>query len=182
MPPPADSGGIAIDACCVLNLAGAGVNAVDVADALGLALVVVEQVVSEALWVEDLVDGEPVRTPVDLDAPAFAALTRVSLADDELALYVTLARDVDDGEAATLAVARMRGLAVMTDDRKARRVAQEQGLAVLGTAEVLRRASEHLSASREDVGEMLDRVQRRSRFRPRRGDPEAEWWHGTVGR
>lgn len=60
-------------------------------------------------------DGEPVRTPVDLDAPAFAALTRVSLADDELALYVTLARDVDDGEAATLAVARMRGL---TDDRK----------------------------------------------------------------
>lgn len=182
MPPPADLGGVAIDACCLLNLAGAGVDAVDVTDALGLALVVVEQVVDEALWIEDVVDGEPVRTAVNLDGAAFTAVGRVTLSADELALYVRLARELDDGEAATLAVARVRGLAVMTDDRKARRVAQEQGLAVLGTAQVLRRLSEHLGTSGQGVAEMLERVQRRSRFRPRRDDPEAEWWQGSLGR
>lgn len=182
MPPPAELSRVAIDACCLLNLAGAGVDAVDVADALGLALVVVEQVVDEALWIEDVVDGEPVRTPVNVGGAAFAALGRVTLSADELALYVWLARELDDGEAATLAVARLRGLAVMTDDRKARRVAQEQGLAVLGTAQVLRQVSDHLSTPRQDVAEMLARVQRRSRFRPRRGDPEADWWQGLVGR
>lgn len=182
MPQPAELGGVAIDACCLLNLAGAGVDAVDVADALGLALVVVEQVVDETLWIEGVVDGESVRLPVDLGGAAFAALDRVTLGAGELALYVRLARELDDGEAATLAVAAMRGLAVMTDDRKARRVAQEQGLAVLGTAEVLRRVSDHLGTSRQDLAEMLEREQHRSRFRPRGGDPEADWWRGSVGR
>ena len=64
----------------------------------------------------------------------------------------------------------------------ARRVAQEQGLPVLGTAQVLRQVSDRLGTSRQDVAEMLERVQRRSRFRPRRGDPEAQWWQGLVGR
>jgi hypothetical protein len=41
---------------------------------------------------------------------------------------VRLATIVDDGEAATLAVAEARGLQLATDDRKARRVCAELGL------------------------------------------------------
>ncbi len=174
--PPADRGGLLLDACGLLNLAGAGVDTAAVQDALGRALLVVEQVVEEALWVHDVVDGETVRLPVDLGSHAFAALARTSVSEDEVALYVALARDLDDGEAATLAVARTRKWAVMTDDRKARRIAGDLGLEVVGTAEVLRVVSGHLRSSPRDVRKLLLRVERRSRFRPRHDDPAAEWW------
>lgn len=176
MPPPAEPGGIALDACCVLNLAGAGVDAGDVADALGRVLLVVEQVVAEVLWIEDLDDGKTVRLPVDFGSPGFAALARASLFGSEVDVYVTLARELDDGEAATLAVAQARRLAVLTDDRKARHVAQALSLETLGTAEILRQVSAHLRLTPEHQASMLQRVERRSRFRPRASDAGAAWW------
>lgn len=182
MPSSDDRAGLALDACGLLNLAASGLSLSDIAEAFAQPLFAVEQVAAEALWVEDLADGDLVRVPIDLAGPAFAALTHVSLTEAEAALYVSLARDLDDGEAATIAMAQSRTLVVVTDDRKARRVALEQGVELAGTAQVLRRVLEHRGASPEDAAEVLRRVQRRAHFVPRRDDTEADWWrHVTVG-
>lgn len=176
MSSPADLRGLVLDACAVLNVAGAGLSTVEIAGALNRSLLVVEQVVAEALWTEELVDGETVRTAVDLASPIFAGLARTSLTEDELSLYVQLASQLDDGEAATIAVAHRRGLLVLTDDRKARRVAAERGVGLLGTPQLLRRVVERSDRSPQEVAELLLRVEHRARYSPRRDDPEREWW------
>lgn len=180
MSPPAERVGLALDACGLLNLAGAGLAFQEVSTALGVRLVAVEQVVAEALWIEDIVDGELVHVSVDLSQPHYAGLEVAAVRDDQLPLFVALAEEVEDGEAATLAVARTRGLTVLTDDRKARRVASRVGVSVLGTAELLRRVLEARREPDADIGELLRRVERRARFTPRRDDPEREWWSRRV--
>lgn len=181
MPPPADPAGLALDACGLLNLAGAGVALADVQAAVRLPLVAVEHVVAEALWVEDVVDDEPVQVPVDLGDPAYAGLVVLALDEGEVELFVRLAAEVDDGEAATLAAAQHRGLAVLTDDRKAGRVAGRLGVPVLSTAAVLRLLTVHTGRTDVETGALLRLVERRARFRPRRTDPDHDWWaHHTA--
>jgi predicted nucleic acid-binding protein len=181
MPPPAEPTSLAVDACVLLNLAGAGIDLADIARALDLGLVVIEQVAAEVLWIEDVVDGEPVRVPVDLtDQVGRAGVEWASLENQALEAFVALAAELDDGEAATLAAAQSRRIGVLTDDRKARRVARRMGVAVVGTAELLRQFAERQAMTDVEVGELLRRVERRARFTPRRDDPERAWWSRHV--
>lgn len=180
MSSPAEPAGLGLDACGLLNLAGAGLTVTEVRSAVGLSLLVVEQVAREALWIEDIVDGELVQLPVDLNDPAFAGLEEIRLSDVELELFVALAQDVDDGEAATLAAAAARNLVVLTDDRKARRVARRLGVPLVGTAELIRAVADTQDMAADQAGAMLRRVKRRARFTPRRDDPEHGWWSAQV--
>ena len=169
---------LVLDACAVLNLAAAftlpraGVE-------LGCDLVVVRQAADEALFIDDLVDGTPTTVPVDV-----SPLRVVNLAAEELGRYVTLTADLDDGEAATLAAAQQRGWPVMTDDRKALRVATEMSPAVVTvtTPSVLRRWSASQPRGDEDVAAVLRRVERMATYTPRRTGDDGAWWHSTLGR
>jgi hypothetical protein len=77
----------------------------------------------------DAADGEVVIIPVDLSRHVQAsAFEIIDMTAGEIPLYVELAGLVDDGEASTIAVAIKRGLALATDDRKARRVCAERNL------------------------------------------------------
>lgn len=180
MPPPADPAGLALDACGVLNLAGAGLELQAVASVLGLQFVLVEQVVAEALWIEDVVEGELIRSPVEVIASVGPRVQIGTLTEAELEAFVALATEVDDGEAATLALARGRSLTVLTDDRKARSVAARLDVPVLGTAELLRQWTERQRLLPAEIGALLDRVERRARFSPRRDDPQRAWWSSHV--
>lgn len=51
-----------------------------------------------------------------------------------------LATQVDPGEAEAIALAAERGVAVLLDDKKARRVAKQMGIKVIGTVGLLLRA------------------------------------------
>lgn len=182
MPPPAEPTGIALDACGLLNLVGAELAATELAQALKLRFVVVEQVLAEAHWIQDVVDGELVRVPVDVSASIGSSLEVAALTDDELGVFVALAADVDDGEAATLAVARACGLVVLTDDRKAQAMALRLGVPLLGTAELLRQCTDQQRMSVGAIGALLRRVEGRARFFPRRDDPLHAWWAEHVNK
>jgi predicted nucleic acid-binding protein len=70
-------------------------------------------------------DGAPQMVPLDVNA-----LTQLGLwlparpeTEQEIEDYVNFAIEVDDGEAQALAIAKHRGFVLLTDDRKAVKVA-----------------------------------------------------------
>jgi predicted nucleic acid-binding protein len=111
---------VLLDACCLLNLCAAGCCKA-VAQALCCTFVIAGAVSSETLYirrevtVEDPVGREPVdlRPLVDSGTLVIAPLDEV-----ELVTFGAFAQEVDDGEAATLALAICRTLPLATDDKE----------------------------------------------------------------
>jgi len=99
--------------------------------------------------------------------------------DAEAATYVELLSRLDDGEAATLAVAIHRGFGVATDDRVARSLfaARAAHLSLFSALELLRQWCQLRQLSAEEIGMLLKKVRERGRFLPPRGDPFNSWWH-----
>jgi predicted nucleic acid-binding protein len=90
--------------------------------------------------------------------------------------YVTFSASIDDGEAMSLAIARVRGYSLVTDDRKARQFAMNLGVEVYGTTDILRHwAEENPNA---EIGHLLRAIERRARYRPPDDDPNFNWWIG----
>lgn len=89
-------------------------------------------------------------------------------------LFLVYASQVDDGEAMSLAIAKARGLTLITDDRKAQRLATSDGISLLTSPQILHAwaAGQHPSI----ISDVLKVVERRARYRPSEGDPLNAWW------
>jgi predicted nucleic acid-binding protein len=123
--------------------------------------------------------------PISLD-PLIAngALQLTGIEDrGEAALYVELAADLDDGEAMTLAIAHIRGYHAATDDKKARRVADERLRIprLLRTSDLLRAWADSATPNRQDLRTMLTRIRDIARFDPPNDDPLRTWWKDCIG-
>jgi predicted nucleic acid-binding protein len=171
----ADPRPVVLDACACINLAAA-VPLGDVSGLIARPVVVVAQAAAEALFLHDVVDDEHVRQEIDL-----TGLDEVVLTPDELAVYVSLARRLDDGEAATLAIAHYRGWSIATDDRAARRAAQQLSppADVLRSSVLLRACAASLGLDATAIGHMLRSVETRASFVPPQDDPNYGWWHAS---
>ena len=64
-------------------------------------------------------------------------LDRVAIAHDERMQFETFHEHLGEGEASCLAVAKMRGYKLATDDRDARRLARQLGISLTGTIGIL---------------------------------------------
>ncbi|MBC8231357.1 hypothetical protein H8E77_17535 [bacterium] len=84
-----------------------------------------------------------------------------NIRDAEISLYQKLLITLGKGEASGIATAKVRNWGFLTDDRKARRIAQEQGIKLSGTLGILRSAviRQVLTAAEADnlLGEMIKR-------------------------
>ncbi len=169
---------ILLDACVAVNLAAAG-NLEDIAGTLQLTFVIVAQAAAEVGYLRDIVDGEPVLSPIELTTPVTSrALDIVELEPSELTLYLELAALVDDGEAATIAVAIKRGIDVATDDRRARRLCQERHLGEPVRTVALLHAYAHAARlTDEQIRAVIVNVRDRASFQPARTDPDIKWWN-----
>lgn len=129
------------------------------------------QAAAESLYVYN--DENDVRAPVDM-----AGLEVVDLQPDQLDTFVDLARRLDDGEAATLALAFHSGITAVTDDKRAAREAAQLAPPVetIGTARVLRLLQAALGLSDVKLSFWLLQIERRARFRPTSRDSDNEWW------
>jgi predicted nucleic acid-binding protein len=172
---------ILLDACVVINLA-AVTSLEEIANALHATFLVVQQAATEVGHLRDILDGELVLTPIDLGQFSLGeAFEVLELSSSESALYLELAAIVDDGEAATIAVATQRGLEIATDDRKARRLCAEQHLAEpVRTLALLREYAEAARLSADQIGELITKVRDRASFQPPRVDPDLKWWNDHV--
>src|SRR5262245_31843056 len=116
-----------VDACCTINLYAAG-DLPNLLPALGLEWYVPAAVTREALFIRkpDPENADQlIPEPIDFQPALGAGVLRTCDVEGEAEtnLFVQLAASLDDGEAACLAIAKCRGWAVATDDRKARRTA-----------------------------------------------------------
>jgi predicted nucleic acid-binding protein len=170
-----------LDACVAINLAAAaGLD--QIADALQVTFVVVAQAASEAGYLRDTVEGTTVSTPINLDQFASSETLELrDLAPEELELYLELASIVDDGEAATIAVAVHHRIEIATDDRRARRLCAEKGVAEpVRTVALLHAYAETARLKNDEVRQMLIRVRDRASFLPARSDPDLKWWNDHI--
>jgi predicted nucleic acid-binding protein len=88
---------------------------------------------------------------------------------------------VDDGEAATIAVAAERGIPLATDDRKARRVCAELQLAEpMRTLGILHSYADAVRLQPAQLRNLLVKIRDRASFQPPRSDPDHKWWHEIV--
>jgi hypothetical protein len=173
-----------LDTCVVLNLLASGVDLGELARAWGAHFAMTSVAASEVLWLDPL-DHDGEREQVEVAAlAATGVLTLVTLDELETASFVGFAASVDDGEAATLAVALHRQLRVATDDRRARRLAAAQvpPIGLVRTTDLLRRWAEGPEAAGPKPAEALRSVEARASYLPSRDDPHLLWWAALRSR
>lgn len=171
---------VALDACVLINLVASEIGLGHLAKVIGVALHVTGVVASEAQYLLPMEEGGE-RELIDVEGLIRAGeLREIEMSSTEVASYVELAKDLDDGEASTAAVAVSRGWTVASDDRKARRFASTMGAELIGTSELLKRWADGLPSDPAEVGKTLARIQTRARFVPPHHDPLRTWWRGAT--
>ncbi len=164
--------------CCLVNACAAG----EVASWLGTRPEpwhVPRPALREALFLHGRdQDDNPVKTRIDLNPligdGALLLCDVASKAEDKL--YMRLSRSLDDAEAMALTLATIRGWTLATDDRVGRRLANRQGVELLGTPEILKRWADDVAAGRDEVKAALRRVQELACFVPDDQLPLGDWW------
>lgn len=173
---------LALDACCLINLVAAGKILRENPTKIGFSFFVPRVVAKESIYIlqpDDEQAGQLVRKEVDMNQ--YVDRKSVSYCDIEggyeAALYVRFAVQLDDGEAACLAIAKSRSWILATDDRVARRLATEQSVKVLGTPEIVRTWAESNSVSDSEISSVIGNLRRYAKYAPRVNVPDAEWWY-----
>lgn len=169
------------DACSLLNLV-ASRRFVDIAAGTPAKFVVVELAASEVSYVRRGGDGAGAneREPVDLRAferDGYLSIVRLD-APEEIATYVDFAMEMDDGEAASCAVAVHRHGTLVTDDRKARRivVGRFPATSLLTTSELIKAWADGNDPDDGVLARILLDIEERANFRPSHRDPLHSWW------
>lgn len=175
-----------VDACCTINLYAAG-NMLTLLPALGAEWHIPVLVTTETQYVRkpDPDDAARlVKEVIDLKPALDAGVLRTCdvASEAETALFVELAVVLDDGEAMCLAIAKSRGWTLATDDRKARRIAAERGVALLSTPELLKQWATLTALGEVEVARVLQNIQTYARFRPNSRLPDADWWLEAITR
>lgn len=123
--------------------------------------------------------------PIDL-IPAINAgvLVRCDCeTEQETELYIQLAARIgDDGESMGLAIAKCRGWSAMTDDKKARKIAAELGVAVVGTTEIMKQWFEIARPCAAELRAVLEAIERFANYTPARGAMNFDWWVASLGK
>jgi predicted nucleic acid-binding protein len=175
-----------LDACCAINLFATG-RVQELVTELPHRFALVDVVKAESLYVRRgglgddaqdlvLVDWSPL-----VDAGQVVVLTLEGEAEENA--FVELAANLDDGEAATCALAVSRGYAVATDDRRARSLlaARAPQLRVYSTLDIVRQWCDQRALGANEIAVLLQGLRERGRFLPPRHDPLRPWWDQFYG-
>ncbi|MDT8427948.1 MAG: hypothetical protein RQ757_04195 [Pseudomonadales bacterium] len=169
-----------IDCCSLINL-HTGWGGLSELSTIGWKWHLCEAVMREAEHTREFgEDGSTVVVPLDMgqlvDNAVMGLVAPVS--DEEMTDYLDFACEVDDGEAQALAIAKCRGYTLLTDDRKAMRLAArpDVNVATISTAEVLRVWASLDVAYVARLAEVIRRIEDLARFAPRKDSPDYAWW------
>ncbi len=171
-----------LDACCLINLLATN-RMEEILACLPFRFATSRFVATrEVLAIAHDTDEEPPLEREVIPAAVLENLESLTLLDlateQELAGFVRFASVLDEGEASVCALALAHGGGVATDDRKALTFMnrEEPQVLTVQTPELLY-AWAHLSgAPPSEVARVLRSIERKARFRPRRGVPRFEWW------
>ncbi len=176
-----------IDACCLIDLLASG-RLESTLQATGHAWRLPDAVKAEARFVRERDATRPgsfQNVPVDLSPHLSSGLLIPCQPDDEReqSLFVRYAaRFRSDGEAMCLAIAESRGWVVATDDRKAIKVAQAAGLAVVSCPRLVKSWVDATRPALATVVQVLTDIETLAQFRPGATMPESAWWNSRLKR
>ncbi len=173
---------ILLDASCLLNLYASG-KLREIAQTLPQPLAVAEYVMQqEALYIRR---RRSERDPeeheqVDIGPLVSGGLIQIMRinSEAEATTFIDLAREMDDGEAITCALALHRRWNVATDDRKARRVLVERvsQVPIVSTLAIVKQWAEHAGIAKDEIRAVLLNIWAGANYYPGDRDPLYGWW------
>ena len=172
-----------VDACCVLNLAAAGGGDLDAMLAqLGYRFHIPRIVLIEPRVLWKIVDDERIDLLVDIETSIDAGRIIPCELDspEELELFVRVAVELKDPDAACLTLALNRGWPLATDDGKILRVARDYGAATITTPALLKQWAESGKVGTEVVAQAARNVEDLANYRPKAGSVLHAWWSDLV--
>jgi predicted nucleic acid-binding protein len=171
-----------VDACCFINVY-ASRDLRGFLTASSWTWHIPQPALAESLYIRVTNDdGEEDRKRIDPQACLDEGLiTLVNVEDAEAALYVQLAGELDDGEAMALAIAKLRGWILATDDRKAQRFANHQGVEVITTPELIQDWAKSASMTPTKIKAVLGNIESGARYAPAENAPGYGWWMSFTG-
>ena len=177
---------LVLDTSCLLNLYATG-RMREISLAVPAQLEVAEYVLENEViytWQTDATGIREEAVPADLTPLIVEGLIRVVKLEspDDQATFLTLAALVDDGEAATAALALGRGCSVATDDRKARRVFGElmPEVRLVSTLELLKLWAAESQVSTVVLREAMSSMTRSASYVPNSRELLFEWWNSVM--
>lgn len=163
-----------LDTCCLINLLASGHGA-EILRSRGTKLFVPSAVSRELIYLEPLHAGpDQTRERIQLDLPSLGLEPTSPETEAEEQLYTELGAELDDGEAMALALARSRGLTLVTDEKKAKRLAKDRAVPVIGTSALIYEWARKKPA--KVVNLAIQAISTRARFIPGKSDPYFAWW------
>lgn len=169
-----------IDTCCLINVY-ASQHPQAIVQAVFQKAIVPKEVVEESLFIRKPDDDDSARlVPSEVSFDELIATGTIEVAsfeqEEELERFVRLATLLDDGEAACMTIASCRSVSLATDDRKAIAVANDLGVEVLTTPDILKRWIDTVSPQPQNIGVVIRNIERYGRFKPHYTSPRAQWW------
>ena len=97
--------------------------------------------------------------------------------------FVNFAAFMDDGEAATGAIAANRNWAIATDDRKAIRFLEQNvpSIKIVSTLELVKHWADSVIPPAETVQMVLQNIRTLARYIPNVNHPLYKWWEANIG-
>ncbi len=175
-----------VDACCLINLY-ASRKLVEIVRAFGGEFFLPDRVSNEALTIRKPDEDDVTKylsETIDLTEASDAGVIQECRIEGqaENEHFVRFAMQVDDGEAACLAIAKRRGGTIVTDDKKAIRLATAEQIAVVTTPELVHHWAEAAKPKDDEVVEALRNIELFAHFRLGRSAKYYQWWTRMIGR
>lgn len=172
-----------LDACVLLNLLATGVIERILKTAAQTSMICA-LVQNESLYLRDELD---VSETIPVDIEKLIENGTINLCDletdNERQMFVNLAIKLNDGEAASLAIALSRNWHIATDDKKARKIFlenAENGQQTTVTSNLIKEWAEKEKVSPETLRKVLAKVEIASHYFPASSDPNFQWWNDIL--
>jgi hypothetical protein len=171
----------AIDACCLIDLLVSG-HGEAILRANAFTWLLPSAVKGEVQYLrqhDPAQPGQVVKVPADLSGLTASGVLTICDPENHQELdrythYATIFRS--DGEAMCLAIAELRGWVVATDDRKAIRVAQQAGMAVVSCPALVKAWADATGPDQSTLHKILQDIEALAQFKPNPTMPEYQWW------
>jgi predicted nucleic acid-binding protein len=179
---------VILDACCVMNLYASRKMSEIIASIAELVTVTVYVKDVEALFVykkskqEAPAEKESVNLQPMIDEGLLKVVDFESEAEKISFVNLTVQR-MDDGEAATGAIAIHRNWAIATDDRQSRTVFKREAphIQLISTPELVKHWVDNAHPEADIVSQVHKDIETRANYWVRVKDPLFDWWQMSQG-
>ena len=177
--------GIILDACSLINFYASEFFD-SILSSFKNQCCIVDQVNDESLFIRNPTDlpSKYYYKPIELqDSIQLGKLKLIKLeTENEKKVFIKLAQRLDDGEAATIALAIEREMKVVTDDKKAIQIFCEEvpNIEILTTLDVIKFWYESSSINDEDVKLALSNIRVYANYLPTRNHQLFQWWSSRL--